>query len=208
MPATATRPRRPLAPTTIPPESIPPESVPPVVDAPSDGGLVPDAGVWTATVGSPVGPLTLTARDGALVGLTMEDQAHLVAPPAGARRDPAALAGVAAQLEEYFAGERRAFTVPVVLEGTGFQRQVWSELCAIPYGTVVSYGELARRVGWPGASRAVGQANGRNPVAVVVPCHRVVAADGGLGGYSGGLERKAVLLDLERAHRSAPPALP
>ncbi len=155
------------------------------------------------TVDSPIGPLTLMSREGRLTNLVMHEQAHAVTPPPGSRRDAAALAGVAGQLDEYFAGDRSAFDVPLDLEGTDFQRSVWAELCAIPYGETISYGELARRVGNPRASRAVGLANGRNPVAVIVPCHRVIATDGGPGGYGGGLERKLHLLALERDHRTA-----
>jgi methylated-DNA-[protein]-cysteine S-methyltransferase len=124
-----------------------------------------------------------------------------VVPPDGVQ-DDAAFADVAAQLDEYFAGERRAFDLPMSLEGTDFQRRVWSALCGIPYGETISYGELARRVGNPKASRAVGLANGRNPIAVIVPCHRVIAADGSLGGYGGGSDRKVHLLELERSTRS------
>ena len=149
---------------------------------------------------SPIGPLTLLARDGRLTHLVMEDQAHATAVPEGGVRDDAALAEVGRQLDEYFAGTRTTFDVPVRLEGTGFQRAVWEQLCAIPYGETISYGELARRVGNPKASRAVGLANGRNPIAVIVPCHRVIAADGSLGGYGGGLDRKTTLLALEGVH--------
>ncbi len=163
---------------------------------------LPDTGVWTTSCDSPLGPLTLTVRHGALVGLSMENQAHRVAPPEDARIDSDALGGIVTQLDDYFAGRRTSFDVPLALEGTDFQRRVWSELCAIPYGASISYGELARRVGKPGASRAVGQANGRNPVAIIVPCHRVVAGNGGLGGYGGGLDRKKTLLDLERGNRA------
>jgi len=165
----------------------------------SDGAA---AGTVHSVLPSPIGPLTLVARDGVLTQLGMEDQAHAAPVPPGSRRDDEALAAVRTQLEEYFAGTRTAFDVPMRLEGTGFQRAVWAQLCAIPYGTTVSYGELARRVGNPKASRAVGLANGRNPVAVIVPCHRVIAGDGSLGGYGGGLDRKRALLDLEGA-RSA-----
>ena len=147
---------------------------------------------------SPIGPLTLMASDGYLTHLVMEDQAHATATPPGCRRDDAWFADVRGQLDEYFAGTRTAFDVPLRLEGTEFQRAVWAQLCAIPYGSTISYGELARRVGNPKASRAVGLANGRNPVAVIVPCHRVIAGDGSLGGYGGGLDRKTALLDLER----------
>jgi methylated-DNA-[protein]-cysteine S-methyltransferase len=139
------------------------------------------------------------ADGGVLTHLVMEDQAHAVVTPPGSRRDDAAFAEVARQLDEYFAGTRTAFDVPMRLEGTEFQQLVWEQLCAIPYGRTISYGELARRVGNPKASRAVGSANGRNPVAVIVPCHRVIAGDGSLGGYGGGLERKTSLLELERS---------
>jgi methylated-DNA-[protein]-cysteine S-methyltransferase len=147
---------------------------------------------------SPIGPLTLMACEGYLTHLVMEDQAHATDTPPGSRRDDDAFDEVRIQLDQYFAGSRTRFEVPMHLEGTDFQRRVWAQLCAIPYGKTISYGELARRVGSPKASRAVGSANGRNPVAVIVPCHRVIAADGSLGGYGGGLERKTLLLDLER----------
>ena len=105
------------------------------------------------------------------------------------------------QLEAYFAGSRQTFDVPLALAGTDFQRRVWEGLLEIPYGHTMSYGELARRVGRPGASRAVGLANGRNPVAIIVPCHRVIGANGTLTGYGGGLDRKVWLLDHERSRR-------
>ena len=152
------------------------------------------------TVESPVGQLTLEARDGCLVGLHLEEQRRPLVPSPGTRRDDAGFDDVRAQLDEYFAGERTTFDVPLWLEGTEFQRCVWDALSAIPYGETISYGELARRVGNPKAS-PVGLANGRNPVAIIVPCHRVIAADGTLGGYGGGLGRKTVLLDLEAANR-------
>jgi methylated-DNA-[protein]-cysteine S-methyltransferase len=107
------------------------------------------------------------------------------------------LADAARQLNEYFAGERTDFDLPLSLDGTGFQRTVWSGLQDIPYGETISYGELARRIGQPTASRAVGLANGRNPVSIVVPCHRVVGSNGSLTGYGGGLPRKQFLLGLE-----------
>ena len=104
---------------------------------------------------------------------------------------------VEAQLDEYLRGRRRSFEIPLVLIGTDFQERVWRALLEIPYGTTISYAELARRVGSSGASRAVGRANGDNRIAVVVPCHRVIRADGDLGGYGGGLARKRRLLELE-----------
>jgi methylated-DNA-[protein]-cysteine S-methyltransferase len=142
------------------------------------------------------------ARHGHLTGLVMQDQAHATPVPRGSRRDDAFFVEVARQLDEYFAGARSDFDLPLHLDGTPFQQAVWAQLQAIPYGETISYGELARRVGNPKASRAVGLANGRNPIAVIVPCHRVIAADGTLGGYGGGPDRKTLLLELERAgHR-------
>jgi AraC family transcriptional regulator of adaptative response/methylated-DNA-[protein]-cysteine methyltransferase len=108
------------------------------------------------------------------------------------------------QLQEYFQGERREFDLPLDLAGTPWQRKVWSALLEIPYGSTTSYGELAARLGKPGGSRAVGRANGENYVAIVVPCHRVIQADGGLRGYGGGLHRKRWLLDLEAGVRQLP----
>ena len=163
-----------------------------------DGG-----GTRHAVLDSPIGPLTLVSRGGRLVRLDMDGETHAVAPPRDSVRDDAAFAGVAAQLDEYFAGRRTVFDVDLDLEGSPFQRAVWAQLREIPYGCTISYGELARRVGNPRAARAVGTANGHNPVAVIVPCHRVIAGDGGIGGYGGGLDRKQALLDLERTRRPA-----
>jgi len=113
------------------------------------------------------------------------------------REDRRAGAALVRELDEYFGGKRRSFDQPLELEGTDFQRAVWNELRTIHYGEVISYGQIAERLGKPGASRAVGSANGANPVPVLVPCHRVIAAGGGLGGYSGGLDKKRTLLELE-----------
>jgi methylated-DNA-[protein]-cysteine S-methyltransferase len=113
------------------------------------------------------------------------------------RRADEPFAEVRRQLAEYFDGERDEFDVPLEMTGTHFQRRVWRALRQIPYGETTTYGELARRVGRPSASRAVGLANGRNPIAVIVPCHRVIGSDGSLTGYGGGLERKRLLLELE-----------
>lgn len=149
------------------------------------------------TIESPIGPLTLTAEDGYLTGLHMHDQRHAPAQVADAVRDDAWFTDIIRQLEAYFDGQLTEFQIPMKLDGTDFQQRVWSQLCAIPYGETISYGELARRVDNPKASRAVGLANGRNPIAVIIPCHRVIASDGRLGGYGGGLDRKTWLLDLE-----------
>jgi methylated-DNA-[protein]-cysteine S-methyltransferase len=153
-------------------------------------------------VDSPVGPLTLTAIDGALAGLYMDDQRHRPADDVfGDRADAALFVETERQLVEYFAGDRTDFDVPLAMVGTDFQRIVWGALREIPYGETESYGQLALRIGKPGAARAVGLANGKNPVGIIVPCHRVVGSSGDLTGYGGGLERKRVLLDLERGVR-------
>jgi len=152
------------------------------------------------TVPSPVGPLTIVTQDGLIAGLYMDAQRHAPGPQAyGVPGDPAdePFAAAAAQLAAYFDGRLTDFDLPLGPAGTEFQRRVWDGLRAIPYGQTVSYGELARRLGHPAASRAVGLANGRNPIAIVVPCHRVIGADGSMTGYGGGLDRKRFLLALE-----------
>jgi methylated-DNA-[protein]-cysteine S-methyltransferase len=148
------------------------------------------------TVDSPIGELLLTGDGHALHGLYMQAGRRKRIDPDWKRADEP-FAAVARQLAEYFAGERREFDVPLVLNGPPFQRQAWHALREIPYGETVSYGEQARRIGQPDAARAVGAANGQNPIAVIVPCHRVIGADGSLTGFGGGLERKRLLLDLE-----------
>jgi methylated-DNA-[protein]-cysteine S-methyltransferase len=149
------------------------------------------------TVGSPLGELLLTGDGRALTGVYMDG-----APGAGWRRDPAALREAAAQLRAYFAGELRDFDLPLAPRGTPFQQEVWAALREIPYGKTITYAELAAAVGRAGAARAVGAANGRNPISVVIPCHRVIGAGGALTGYGGGLGRKRLLLDLEAARRT------
>lgn len=121
----------------------------------------------------------------------------------GVRRDDAALAAVASQLQEYENGQRRDFSLPLAAEGTALQQRVWAELQRIPFGTTISYGELAQRIGDPGAARAVGRANATNPIALIVPCHRVIGANGKLTGYAGGLPLKAALLQFELSHTPA-----
>ncbi len=153
------------------------------------------------TVASPLGALALVARDGVLTSVSLPGQRHAPEPPRGARRDDEWFAPVVAQLEAYFDGSRQSFELPIAPEGTEFQRRVWAGLCEIPYGETASYRDLAIAVGSPSACRAVGLANGRNPLAIVVPCHRVIGADGSLTGYGGGLEAKRWLLEHERAHR-------
>ena len=159
--------------------------------------------ILTSTVASPIGPLTLVARNGVLTNVSMHEQRHMSPPPNDAITDDAWFKDVAAQLDAYFAGELSTFDLEMNLLGTPFQQRVWSQLCDIPYGETISYGELARRVGNANASRAVGLANGRNPIALIVPCHRVIGANGSLTGYGGGLERKTWLLEHELRHRDA-----
>ena len=148
-------------------------------------------------IDSPVGPLLAACDDTGLTDLRFDLDGAGHDPAPDWTHDPLALADVRSQLDGYFAGTRTDFDLPLSLHGTDFQRRVWLELTRIPYGETISYGELARRIGRPNAVRAVGLANGRNPVSIVVPCHRVIGADGSLTGYGGGLERKRLLLGLE-----------
>ncbi len=146
-------------------------------------------------IDSPVGPLLLSGEADVLTGLGFKRGRV----PAGWMRDDDRFATERAQLGEYFAGERTSFDFPMRLDGATFERSVWRALEEIPYGTTTTYGEIAARIGKPGHARAVGAANGRNPIAIVVPCHRVIGAGGKLTGYGGGLERKRELLVLEGA---------
>ena len=143
-------------------------------------------------VPSPIGPLTLIGDEHGLTGLYMDPHPE---PPG--REDPAPFADAAAQLEEYFAGERTEFDLPLAPRGTEFQQRVWSLLREIPFGETTTYGTLANRLGNPRSVRAVVLANGRNPLSIVVPCHRVIGAAGSLVGFGGGLERKRALLAHE-----------
>jgi methylated-DNA-[protein]-cysteine S-methyltransferase len=148
---------------------------------------------------SPVGALTLTAVGDALVGLSFETSRRPKRD--GSAREDAkhpVLVVATHQLREYFAGERREFDLPLQLEGTEFQKRVWDQLLQIPFGKTCSYGDVAHRLGDPKCTRAVGLANGGNPIAIIVPCHRVIGASGSLTGFGGGLRNKATLLDLER----------
>jgi methylated-DNA-[protein]-cysteine S-methyltransferase len=154
---------------------------------------------------SPYGPLTLVADDGVLCGLYMTDQRHRPPEETFGTRDDTLFAQAEEQLQAYFAGELKEFTVELRLTGTPFQRGVWGQLRRIPYGETRTYGQLADALGTPTASRAVGLANGRNPIGIIVPCHRVIGANGGLTGYGGGLERKQRLLDFERGAALFPP---
>lgn len=147
---------------------------------------------------SPVGDITVVARDGAVAGLYFDGQRRRPAPDTfGERAESELFDEVRRQLGEYFAGDRETFDVPLSPDGDEFDQQVWALLRAIPYGETRSYGDLARQLGDVSLAQAVGAANGRNPLCVLVPCHRVVGADGSLTGYAGGLDRKRFLLDLE-----------
>lgn len=152
---------------------------------------------------SPIQPLLLTSNGTALTGLFMVQHKH--GPEVGEdwieQADALPFAETKRQLDLYFAGELTEFDLPLAPEGTAFQQKVWEELRRIPYGVTISYGELADRVGNPNASRAVGLANGRNPISIIVPCHRVIGANGKLTGYGGGLSRKEILLNLESGKR-------
>ena len=149
---------------------------------------------FTTTTDSSVGPLVLTSDGTALTGVLFDAELD----PTWSTEPCAVLDRAVAQLGEYFAGERTEFDLPLEPAGTPFQRSTWLALREIPYAETINYGQLALRVGNPKASRAVGLANGRNPISIVVPCHRVIGADGSLTGYGGGLDRKRLLLDLER----------
>ena len=154
------------------------------------------------TIDSPIGLLTLAGRDGVLTNLRMVEQTY---EPSRAdwTLDNSAFADATKQLDAYFAGERLAFEVEFDLGGTQFQQRVWKALLTIPYGETRSYGEIAGQIGAPGAARAVGLANGHNPIAIIVPCHRVIGASGKLTGYGGGLDRKQTLLSLEKQRMPA-----
>jgi methylated-DNA-[protein]-cysteine S-methyltransferase len=146
---------------------------------------------------SELGPITVQANSEGLLGIWFEQ--HTTCPDELGEHNPSypLLQQAETELKEYFAGERQTFTLPLAAIGTEFQRKVWQALCEIPYGEAISYQELASRVGNPKAVRAVGTANGKNPLSIVVPCHRVVGKNGKLSGYAGGVERKLSLLNLE-----------
>ena len=154
---------------------------------------------WTTVIDSPVGSLDLIAdHDGALTHLLFRGETRFSLLNPELRTDPAPFAEVISQLEEYFAGTRNEFDVPLAPRGTSFQREVWMALREIPYGDTWTYAMQAVAIGKPSAARAVGAANGRNPIGIVVPCHRVIGTDGSLTGYGGGINRKRWLLDHER----------
>jgi methylated-DNA-[protein]-cysteine S-methyltransferase len=159
------------------------------------------------TFDSPIGELLVVGDGEALSGLYMQDGRRPVTVPSSWERDSRPFGELREQLGEYFAGDRRGFDLPLAPQGSEFQLRVWEGLREIPYGETESYGELAARIGHPGSARAVGAANGRNPISIVVPCHRVIGAGGSLTGYAGGLERKRLLLDFESQRFGGPDAL-
>jgi methylated-DNA-[protein]-cysteine S-methyltransferase len=148
-------------------------------------------------IATPVDDLVLTGDGTALTGCYFAEHRHHASPSEGLDRDDAAFAAATAQLGEYFAGERTEFDLVLAPTGTEFQQRVWMQLRAIPYGATCSYADVARAIGAGNGFRAVGLANGRNPISIIVPCHRVIGADGSLTGYGGGMDRKRFLLDLE-----------
>lgn len=150
---------------------------------------------------SPVGDLLLRHNGQGLCGLQFQDGAHPLAIDKSWNQQRGPFIPVIQQLEEYFSGRLKRFTIPLSLEGTVFQRSVWRALKTIPYGKTVSYGDISQKIGNPKASRAVGAANGQNPVSIIVPCHRVIGANGKLVGYGGGLPIKTALLELEQSRK-------
>ena len=154
-------------------------------------GLSPFSDMARMVIQSPVGPLTLSEAEGALTKIDFGGHAD------GREAESPVLEQAARELAEYFAGERREFTVPLAPEGTAFQKSVWEELRKIPYGETVSYKDIAVRLGRPGAAVAVGQANSRNPIPIMIPCHRVIGANGKMVGYTGGMHIKKALLAVE-----------
>lgn len=158
--------------------------------------------LWHRMLATPLGDMRAATDGKALVALDFDLPAlagETVCPPDAAR----VLDDTAAWLERYFGGANEAYRYPFEPAGTPFQREVWRALCTIPYGATVSYGDIARRIGRPSAVRAVGAANGRNPIAILIPCHRVIGSDGTLTGYAGGLPRKQALLALEQRNAFA-----
>ena len=155
------------------------------------------------TIDSPVGLLTLAGVGSTLMHLRMVDQTHEPDRSGWEPADDDAFPEAVEQLSAYFAGELTEFDLDIELAGTEFQRRVWAALRTIPYGETRSYGQIAEQIGSPGASRAVGLANGRNPIGIIVPCHRVIGSTGGMTGYGGGIDRKRALLALEKSRKPA-----
>lgn len=155
--------------------------------------------IWFDTLPSPVGDLLMATNASGLVHIGFSEERHSFKRSGQWLRAPERLSEVSGQLNEYFSGHRKQFDLKLIPQGTVFQMQVWAQLREIPFGETISYGELARRIDNPKAMRAVGLANGRNPIPIIVPCHRVIGADGSLTGFGGGIERKRWLLLHETA---------
>lgn len=172
-----------------------------------DDGDMSMRGLHSLEIDSPVGRLTLVANDAALLAVMFPRDTPERRRLAAARENPShpILLAAAKQLGEYFSGTRQRFDLPLEFEGTDFQREVWAALLMIPYGETRSYSQIARGIGRPAAVRAVGAANGRNPIAIIAPCHRVIGSGGDLTGFGGGLPRKAWLLELEAPQASLVP---
>jgi methylated-DNA-[protein]-cysteine S-methyltransferase len=161
--------------------------------------------IYYTCIDSPLGRMLVRGDEEFVTGLFMPGHKGSPGPDVSWQESDTPFAAVREQLAEYFAGERQQFDVPLKLAGTPFQRRVWQELVRIPFGTTITYGQLAQRVGQPTASRAVGHANSRNPISIIVPCHRVIGADGKLTGYAGGVDKKQWLLAWERSATVAEP---
>lgn len=156
------------------------------------------AQVYFTHIESPIGSLLLTLEEDSLTNICMNQQKRKVELDPSWKNDHARFRAIEKQFEEYFRGARQSFDIPLSPMGTNFQLSVWNELQRIPYGTTISYGELARRISNPKAVRAVGLANGQNRLPIVIPCHRVIGANGSLTGFGGGIENKSILLNLEQ----------
>jgi methylated-DNA-[protein]-cysteine S-methyltransferase len=154
--------------------------------------------MFYAHMPSPIGPLFIAADQAGLREIRFSANGKPAVPQPDWQNNSAELHSTIQQLNAYFAGELESFDLPLAPEGTPFQKKVWQELCSIPYGETISYGELAKRLGNPNASRAVGLANGSNPIPIIIPCHRVIGSNGKLTGYGGGLDIKEKLLALEK----------
>jgi methylated-DNA-[protein]-cysteine S-methyltransferase len=157
--------------------------------------------IFTAVFESPIGSLEIKAEEKGILEVNFVEKSGLMRPPGGAAADgPEVLRACLSQLEEYFRGKRTSFSLPLRLEGTAFQKKVWAALLRVPFGKTTTYGAIAAAVGNTRAGRAVGGANHRNPVSIIVPCHRVIGSDGRLTGYGGGLWRKEWLLEHEKKY--------
>jgi methylated-DNA-[protein]-cysteine S-methyltransferase len=155
--------------------------------------------MYYSYIETPIGQLTLFGNDKGLTGINFPSGKNQIIPDIHYQKNEQKLAKAAQQLDEYFSGKRKEFTIPLDINGSDFQKTVWEALRSIPYGQTMSYGDIAKMIGRPTASRAVGMANGRNQIPIIIPCHRVIGADKSLTGFAGGLETKKILLLLEKS---------